>query len=246
MLKEYTQSYFASAGEANAQGELALPWMIGNIIDIATKHANSLGIGNPSMEHLGCGWVLSRLTIEMKRWPRANESYTLTTWIETWNRHFSGRCFAVKDERGDVVGYARSIWMVIDTATRGNAGTAHLNLPEGMIHPESDCPIARQAKHRPIDGEPVALHRVEYTDIDFYRHVNTLIYSRFVLNSYSLDEFDRNFIGRFEMSFMHEGQYGHTLELRRGEPDPDGLTPFAINDGPRPIVYIRLRPELRT
>ena len=120
--KVYSQAFFLSAGEVNAEAELSLPLLTAKIIDIATAHANSLGIGNPSMEERGAGWVLSRLTIEMTRYPRVNENYTLSTWVESWNRHFSVRCFCISDPEGKPMGYARSIWMVMNTRTRDNEG----------------------------------------------------------------------------------------------------------------------------
>mgnify|MGYP002508154710 CR=1 FL=1 len=70
-----------SANESNPEGELAVNILVGNIIEIATAHANMLGIGNPAMAHLGAGWVLSRLTIEMTRYPKCNTSYVLKTWV---------------------------------------------------------------------------------------------------------------------------------------------------------------------
>jgi len=65
MKQEYTESHFLSAGEVNAEGEMSLPILASKIIDIATAHANSLGIGNPDMPDTDMGWVLSRLTVEM-------------------------------------------------------------------------------------------------------------------------------------------------------------------------------------
>lgn len=55
MSSVFSQSFFLSAGEANAEQEISLALLTSKIIDIATAHANSLGIGNPSMEALGCG-----------------------------------------------------------------------------------------------------------------------------------------------------------------------------------------------
>ena len=68
MTPEFKQTFFLSAGETNAEQEISLPLLTSKIIDIATAHANSLGIGNPAMEARGCGWVLSRIAIEMGRY----------------------------------------------------------------------------------------------------------------------------------------------------------------------------------
>ncbi len=53
-----TQQFFLSAGDVNAEGEMALTLLCTKLIDIATVHANALGVGNPSMADSGCGSVL--------------------------------------------------------------------------------------------------------------------------------------------------------------------------------------------
>lgn len=216
----FSQEFFLSAGEVNAEAELSLPLLTSKIIDIATAHANSLGIGNPSMEHLGCGWVLSRLTIEMSSYPKVNQIYTLHTWVEDWNRHFSTRCFRIDNEEGEPLGYARSIWMVMNTQTHENAGLTHLHLEDKEIESNQQCPIPRQKKHLHIPETQIINHyRFRYCDIDFYRHVNTVRYVVILLNQFSLEEMDHNMVRRMELSFLHEGRYGSEVEIRRNEPE---------------------------
>ena len=86
---EYTRVFFNSANESNPEQELAITVLVSNLIEIATAHANEIGIGNPSMAHLSAGWVLSRIAIDMEAYPPCNSNYQITTWIESWNRHFS-------------------------------------------------------------------------------------------------------------------------------------------------------------
>lgn len=242
MDAEFRQTFFLSAGETNAEQEISLPLLTSKIIDIATAHANSLGIGNPAMEARGCGWVLSRIAIEMERYPRVNETYSLTTWIESWNRHFSVRNFMVADASGNPIGYATSVWMVLDTRTRENAGLAHLSLAPEMITGKV-CPISRPGRHALIvpgdhGGETpkAALRATEspyeytfsYSDLDFYRHVNTVRYVSMLLNRFSLNEMDTTQISRIEMAFMRESRYGEKVTLLQSE---SGLhTLFSLTD----------------
>ena len=83
--------------------------LVSKIIDIATAHANSLGIGNPSMAAMNRGWVLSRITLEMEGYPRVDSTYTLTTWVESWTRHFSERIIMIADENGNPYGFCRTL-----------------------------------------------------------------------------------------------------------------------------------------
>ena len=83
MKTEYSQKFLVSANEANPEGELAVHILVSDIIVVATKAALELGIGNPTMAHLNAGWVLSRLTIEMKSYPKVNTHYKIITWVLT-------------------------------------------------------------------------------------------------------------------------------------------------------------------
>lgn len=246
--KEYSRGFFNSANESNPEQELAISVLVSNMIEIATGHANALGIGNPAMADLGAGWVLSRIAIEMKGYPKCNTEYRITTWVESWNRHFSVRNFCVADLDGNVYGYARSIWMVLDTETHENFGLSHLTLPDEMISGK-ECPIPPQSKHRSIvkSGENIgrnalvataqpAYYTFRYCDIDFYRHVNTVRYVALLLNQFSLEEFDSNFISRFELSFLHEGCYGMDVEILRHDADTTSIQISSLSDS-QPLIF---------
>lgn len=214
MVKEYTKQYFLIPGEANGQQEMPLTLLTSRIIEIATEHANTLGIGYAQMDPDNLGWVLSRLTIEMDKYPKVNEHYSIITWIESWNRHFSERNFEILDQSGATIGFVRTVWMVINTVTHENAGTSGINFDLSLIS-ERQCPIAKQGKLRQVECELPATYTFKYSDIDFYRHVNTVRYIELLLNRFSMDDFDRMSIKRFEIAFMHEGHYGQTVKVMR-------------------------------
>ena len=250
----YRKEYFLAAGDANAEGELSLPLLTAHIIDIATEHANLLGIGNPNMTEISAGWVLSRISIEMERYPKVNEKYFVETWITNWNRHFSERCFCVYNENNEVLGYSRTIWMVMSTKTHENVGLSHLSLEEGMVS-DKECPIARQAKHQNIlryesveasekdliATAPDSFYRFKYCDLDFYRHVNTIRYVELLLNQFPLKYFDEMSPCRLELSFMHESKYGMEVIIRKFEKTPVE-TSFLLKDSSddRSLFYARL------
>lgn len=253
---EYTKTFFNSANESNPEGELAVNILVANIIEIATAHANSLGIGNPAMAHLGAGWVLSRLTVEMNKYPACNTSYVIRTWVESWNRHFSVRDFSVETEDGKILGYARSVWMVLDMKTHDNYGLSHLTLPDGS-YSDRECPIAPQSKHAeimpygtPEDTIPAkalratvpdSVYTFKYNDIDFYRHVNTVRYITILLNRYSLDDFDANFVRRLEVSFLHEGNFGDTVDIRcHRSSDLDSSYSLISHKTGMPVIFARI------
>ncbi len=200
----FTREYYMSPAECNGEQEMPL-WLLANrMIEVATLHANSWNVGYKRLRKENQAWVLSRLTIEMERYPKVGENYSLVTWIESYNRHFSERNFEVLDENGKVVGYGRSIWSVINSTTRESCDIS--NLYNNMIDyvAEKDCPIAKQSKMRPITFQRQANHVFRYSDIDFNRHVNALKYICLILNQWTLDFFDKKAIERFEIAFVKE------------------------------------------
>lgn len=252
------KTYFLSANDTNAEGFLSLTTLTSNIIDIATDHANSLGIGNPSMESMKAGWILSRITIDMKTFPKVNSHYILKTWIEDFNRHYSARCFSISSTEGEIYGYCRTIWLVIDTESHKNLGLSHFDLPQEVILGEK-APIPLQEKHFPIvekgteiNGKMIeATHapyhyKFQYCDLDFYRHVNTVKYVTLLLNQFTLQEHDETHVKRIELSFLHEANYGmETVMLRSDSPEDPLLSSFQLTDlsNSQALLFARIKRE---
>ncbi|MCM1139799.1 MAG: thioesterase [Muribaculum sp.] len=252
----YSETFFLSAGETNAEQEMSLPLLVSKFIDIATAHANSLGIGNPSMAHMNAGWVLSRLTVEMDSYPKVNDTYKISTWMESFNRHFSLRVFKVESADGKVFGYARSVWMVMSTVDHSNVGLGHLSMPDSLVD-GTKVPIETQQRHVPIvapdfEGEmpkgalratePPVIYRFKYCDLDSYRHVNTVRYVVLLLNRFSLEEHDAAYVNRLELSFLHEAKYGMETCVMRSDASDGLLSSFQIsnNSDGTPLFFARL------
>ena len=216
------REYQAKPSECNANREVPLTLLTSQIIDIATDHANIFGIGFMNLEPKGLGWVLSRLSAEMKRWPRNGEKYFLSTWIESYNAHFSERCFRIDDSEGEAIGYARTIWMIIDLKTHKSEGTASTVMPEEMIA-GLPCPIPRMAKERVSEPERTREYTFKYCDLDYYRHVNTVRYISILLNQLDLEDYDTHILSRFDIAFNHEAKYGETAIIKTNS--AEGKTP---------------------
>lgn len=220
MLKEFSNTYYLSAGECNPQGEMPLPLLVSRIIEIATFHANSWGVGFEHLIKSNQTWVLSRVTTEMKRYPRAGESYELITWIEDYNRHYSQRNIEIRTAAGEVLGFARTIWMVIDLSERTLVDISQLSYISSNISPR-ECPIEPQSRLRPVaDATRTVDYTFGYIDCDFNRHVNTVRYLELMMNQYELSQYDNNVISRMEIAFVKEAHYGSVAKVAINDSDP--------------------------
>lgn len=232
---EYNHSYILTAGESNACGRMPLTLVTERVIEVSTEHANALGIGYSALITKNMGWVLSRLSIEMYRYPVINEHYTLTTWIESYNRHFSERNLVMTAPDGTVFGYMRTVWVAMDFATRT---MADLTAFEKEAFPTADleCPIAITPRMTPLGPDAVEKsYTFRYCDIDFNRHVNTVRYLALILNHWSLDHYDRNIVRRLDLMFRKESHYGEKVLLRIEGSDSARSACEIVRDGERLI-----------
>lgn len=218
-MKEFSKTYYLAAGECNPQGEMPLTLLMTRIIEIATWHANSWGVGYALLIQDNQVWVLSRVTIEVTSMPRVNQEYTLTTWIEDYNRHFSQRNMRLDDALGNPLGYVRTIWMVIDMNTRASVDISQLSYICENIS-DLPCPIEPQSHLRPIQQGHAIDYTFGYMDCDFNRHANTVRYLAHLMNLFDMDCYDHYFIRRMEIAFIKETHYGETAQFIIDDSDP--------------------------
>ena len=157
-----------------------------------------------------------------------HEHYTLTTWIEGFNRHFSERNFVVASESGETLGHVRSVWVAIDIASRRPANLDGItNLADSIS--SRKCPITPQSKLHPVSSPSTTCRYIfDASDIDFNRHVNTVRYIELMTNSMPLQTYDSHYISRFEIAFSHEAHYGEEAAIKAAH-TTDSTDPITVH-----------------
>ena len=215
-LKLFSKKFTLTPGECNGQQEMSLSFLVGRIIKVASMHADLWGVGYEKMISSRTAWVLSRLSIEMKHFPAINQEYTLETWIEDYNTRFSTRNMAILDNKGEVCGYVRTIWLVLDLEARRTANMEELNELRTLVL-DRPCPIDPPTRMRIENGQKIDSFAVRYSDIDLNRHVNSARYVEYLLNQYPFEWYDNNRITRFEIAYAHEALPGINIDVYREE-----------------------------
>jgi len=231
---ELSRTYTLAAGETDAQGRMPLPLIVTRVIEVATAHADALGLGYANLIQHRAGWVLSRLSVEMERYPRIGETYTFTTYIQAYTRLYSDRCFVITDAEGREIGHVRSIWVAIDIDKRTAVDLSRFN-PDLFVIGKRQCPIQMPKKIPAVGPDTIVTpYAFKYCDIDFYRHVNTVMYVRLLLNQWSVDFFDSHKIRRFSIAFHNECHYGQQAEVMRSDDGDRSLCEIVV-DGHRAV-----------
>src|SRR5574344_409494 len=210
-----TYSFIAEPFHVDFNGNLKWNILGNHLLNCASYHAKERGFGMATINENHYTWVLSRLAVEMKRLPKQYESFSIQTWVEDVYKLFTNRNYAVLDMDGHEIGYARSVWAMINMETR--KPTDLLALHGGSIADyitDKPCPIDKPGRiNMSKDLTPVREYGVQYSDIDINGHVNSIKYIEHVLDLFTIEQFRQRQVKRFEVAYVAESYYGDTLSF---------------------------------
>jgi len=201
--------------EVDFRGKLMLPHLINYILNAAGYHADECGFGMVKINRSNHSWVLSRLVIEMVKYPKHYEKIEVQTWVDNVMRMFTMRNFAFFNKDGEVLGYARTVWAMIDRTTRKPLDLTQTSISDFICNKE--CPIEKSSKIPSGEGELKEKFTIKYSDIDINQHFTSSKYVEHVINAFTLHKFEKRDINRFEIEFMAEGKFGDTISLYKKE-----------------------------
>lgn len=183
------------------------------ILEAAGEDAYKRGFGIDVLAERNLGWVLSRMCVELDYMPAEYSEFTLHTWISDYNRLASTRNFTLTDDEGRMFGRAVSQWCMLDFGSRMPADLSTIaRMHDGAVV-DAPSPCERPRRITAVQSEPIACHKVVYSDIDFNRHMNTMRYIDIVCDTLPIDELERLNAVRMDMNFMREARYGDYLAL---------------------------------
>ena len=218
-----TLHFRSDAFSCDFKRELSYDVLGRDILNCAENHASKRGFGFSDLLKATHSGVLSRLSIEMKQMPPIYSNYHIDTWIESVYRMFTNRNFCIKNDKGEVYGYARSIWAMIDNTTRLPLDLIPIYGEEFQqwLGPEILCEMDTHSRLRPlVDVEPVSTIEAKYSDLDCNGHFNSIKYISHILDLFSKDFYTQHRIRRAEIAYVAEAYYGDELSFFVKELEP--------------------------
>ena len=205
-------------------GRLFMGHLGNHMLNAADFHSTDRGFGMKRLMGINRSWVLSRLAIEMNEMPSQYTRFSVETWVESAMRYFTSRNFAVVGDEGQVYGYGRSIWAMIDTQSRQPTDIYAIDngAIEQWIDKEKPCPIAKGGRVKMGEGaELVRTVGTYYNDVDINGHINSVKYIEHLLDLWPVSWYREHTIRRFEVAYVAEAHAGDSLSFYR-EQTADG------------------------
>ena len=180
--------------------------------DMATLHANELGIGHDRMVERGVFWAVIHAKYEVLKEPEHHQVVTVRTWPHTLSRFSFIRDYHLLDEQGELLVKATTEWVVMDIETRKFA-----SVKDHYAGPTDFCEDrAFEKKPRKICGfeegnRPVCTIEPQFSDLDLNGHVNNARYANYVVNA--LNPTGEGFIKTLQIDYRHEVLAHAPLEM---------------------------------
>lgn len=211
--------YYIEPKLVDFTGRISVSSIFGLILGAAGEDAHNRGFGVEALAQNNSGWVLSRICFELDSLPKKFENVTLNTWISDYNRLSSTRNFILYDEAGNEFGRAVSQWCMLNYATRMPVDMSIMAAAHEGHMVDAPSPCERPRRLAGVESEPIAEHKVAYSDIDFNLHMNTLRYIDIVFDSMPIEIPEKLNALRMDINFVREARYGDTLKLMSQQRD---------------------------
>jgi acyl-ACP thioesterase len=216
LLKEsWVDTYPIHSYEVDSQSRLSIVSAINYFQESAWRNADAMGFGFHDLAANNRFWVLSRLYVEMYRYPLWGDTLQVETWPKGMESLFALRDFRFKSADGkELFGAGTSAWLIIDGAT---------HRLQRVDHVCSDMPCYPQDALNRQPGKialaatmtPQARIVAGYTDVDVNNHVNNACYLNWAVNYLPVDSKTLT-VRSAEINFLSESLLHSPVEILYG------------------------------
>ena len=216
LLKIYKEENVLRAAECDLNACWKPSAILENMQEMAGKHGELIGVGRNVLMKEGVIWVLTRVEVEMDRYPRHTEIVSTETFPMPNRRWFFPRYFIFRDEQGHEIGRAGSLWALLDVNSRK---MARPDIVRHLMPDNSDllAPLGLPATVAEVAGDlQTGSVTPVYTDLDMNGHVNNVKYMDWCCNALGIDVLRNKSIRKFALNYDLEVRPGQQIrtELR--------------------------------
>ncbi len=164
------------------------------------------------LEEEKIAWIILNWDIEIFEYPKYLDKLTLKTIAHSIDRFIAFREFLIEDFSGRILSRGKSKWILLNVERR--RPTAAREYMYNLYGVESSIPPFEIVSPPQISGYTSEIQfRVRKSDIDQYRHVNNVIYARWICESLPEEVTEKMALREFKIHFRKETTYGNMINV---------------------------------
>ncbi len=211
---------------ADFSGAMSYYGVFSTFMDIASIHAELLGVGFKEMNSRDMFWLTVKTKACFTRRPKLGEKITVRTWPEVPEKVRCVRSYEIS-QNDEVLITGKTEWAVINTKTHGIVPLRDV-FPKDLAFPTvSACqePFARLPNA--FEEPPITEYRVVSTDIDIGGHMNNAVYVRALASTFSNEELAEKCIKGIDIIYKTPCYEKDLLSVQRKQTEEGLLTRFS-------------------
>jgi acyl-ACP thioesterase len=220
MIGELTHNVNLRAFESDFNGRWKPSGIMVRMQEIAEDHATAIGCGRRDMvEETGMVWMLTRLHLEMKKYPTIAQDIRVKTWHGPVPRLVFPRHFSFAYPNGEYLGCATSDWVLFNINGRRLMRPSALRVPyeaDESLAPPARLPLRIRL---PENMRTVEIRRVRYSDTDMNIHMNNASYVDWICDLFSTEWLAKHMLSELDITYSAEASMDQDIELKMAEED---------------------------
>lgn len=218
----YSKSFTISNNDVDKDFKLKISAIFRYFQDIALLATEDLGVDSISLSKRNIDWVITRMSVEVRRLPACDEEVTVHTYPGKDMAMLYPRYFFITDAKGEVIIRSASIWALIDNISRkvivdrdvisklpGENADDQLPLPEKLTLPEGIRFVEKRTIH--------------YSDLDFNSHMNNVRYVELLMDVHDSMFYETHRLSSLTLNYMKEIKEKEAVEIFTDASNPETI-----------------------
>jgi acyl-ACP thioesterase len=218
-----------TSADTDMHSRIRIGALVNLLIQSAINSADNLNAGFEDIRQQKLFWVLSRLTLEIRKPLTWYQSGKVETWPKDVEKILYLRDFIVRDDDLEIIALATSGWLAVDLATKRPKmlqGVQYSIFNELRDkHALTDPP----EKLFPVGSREAKDISTTYYDIDLNGHVTACRYIDWMMDFFPLEFHRLNYPRQISVNYLSETRVGETIRLNK---ETDGKTFFFEGTNP--------------
>lgn len=187
--------------ESDFLGNMTLPAFFLYLQECAWENAKQNDFGYEFVEEQGALWVLTKVKLKMKQYPKWKEAIKVRTWPRSPEGLFALRDYQlIKDEK--IIGLVTSYWLILDKLSKRPRRIMDFDFAHQDFLCETALGESLGKIKIGIDPKEVDQRKVYPSDLDVNGHVNNASYVKWIIDAHS--SIQNKEIKSFEINFLNE------------------------------------------
>ena len=211
-MEKYTVRIPVQSYQTNQYGKASVCSLLQFMLEAAWDHARLMDLGFDQLQSRNMFWVLSRLYLEVEKYPEWQDTIVLHTWSAGTDGMYAYREFLLEDEGGGVLLRGNTAWLILDVDSKKIVLLKDYRETFPRFGGHGVCREPKRLRPGKHTDELQYLP-VRFSELDVNKHFNSVKALERVLDHFGIDFLNEYEPASIEISYLKEGLAGDRLAV---------------------------------